>query len=251
MNEFYLISQSNSVGDDSLKIKKLDSQSISAIFGGSRRSGWGKTPTSQTFYRDTTAEDYDREFVNRLMNFKPVYELDILLDFHYTNYAKTTNNADKFCKHIEYVVFPLLKNRRESEVQQKLVNNWLQSKSKNTIENNIKKQNLKLEIRDIHSPTQIQINSDNSAQKIEINYSDKDLKEFFSLVVKDLENIRTPESEELKTEIKKTEDKIREGKNVKNRLVIIGELIKDIGINVFANVVASPIYKKLAPLFGL
>lgn len=250
MNEFYSISADENLSETEYQLRNLGQRMISAIIGKPSRNSWGeRTHSSQTFYRETTSDDYDGQFVNKLMLFQPIYDLEKLLDFH-LDYYETKQKMDKnrFVTHIKYVVLPLLTKKKNSEVQQELVNNWIERNMTNKKKSNGK---LSMEFGDINSPTQFQINSDNSVQTQKIKYSNQDILEVFELIRKDLKENKSSESIELLAEVENAEKKLNDGKDIKNRLLLIGELVKDIGIGTFTSLISSPIYEMLKPMLGI
>ena len=251
MNDFYSISDNEKLSETEFELRNLGSQIVSVIIGGkSRRDGWGeRIQSSQKFYRKATAEDYDQQFAHKLMYFQPIYDLENLLDFHQNYYIKKQNGEkDKFVKHIKYVIYPLILKKKNSESQQELITDWLDKNmgNKKKIEGK-----LRMDFGDINSPTQFQINSDNSVQTQKIEYTNEDISVMFDLIRKDLRGINNPECQELSTEIEKTENKLNNGKDIKNRLLVIGELIKDIGVGTFTSLLSSPIYEMLKPMLGI
>ena len=250
MNEFYSISTNENLPETEFELRNLGKQMVSAIIGKPSRGGWGeRTYSSQTFYRETTTKDYDEQFAYKLMNFQPVYDLEKILNFHKYFYIKKQNGKkDEFEKHIKYVVYPLIVKKRNSETQQELITDWLDKNMTDKKKNNGK---LRMDFGDINSPTQFQINSDNSVHTQKIEYSHEDISKIFELIRKDLKGINNSESQELSAEIEKTESKLNNGKDIKTRLLIIGELIKDIGIGTFTSLLSSPIYEMVKPMLGI
>ncbi len=252
MNEFYSISQENEKPQSVYQLKNLGKQTIMAIVGKPVRGDWGERHSyeSQTFYRDTTAEDYDNEFVRKLMGIKPPYDLYKILDYHLNHYL-TTKGGDKlrFIKQIRYVVLPIVKKRKNSDVCVELILDWI-----NEIEmkkDNKKQSDFTLKIGEINAPTQLQVNSDNSTQKQQISYTKEDVKKLFDELKKDIESFNDELKEEFQIEIDSALKQLNKGKNIGSRLLTIGSLIKDIGISVFANLIASPIFEMMKPTLGL
>ncbi|MBU3011119.1 hypothetical protein KO506_06875 [Polaribacter vadi] len=250
MNEFYLISSNENLSETEFELRNLGNQMIYAIVGNSSRGGWGeRTYSNKTIYRETTTKDYDEQFANKLMSFQPVYDLEKILNFHKDYYVgKQNGKEEKYIKHIKYIVYPLIIKKRNSETQQELITDWLDKNMADKKKNNGK---LRMDFGDINSPTQFQINSDNSVQTQKIKYSNEDIAKVFELIREDLKEINNSESQELSTEIEKAESKLNNGKDIKNRLLIIGELIKDIGIGTFTSLLSSPIYEMVKPMLGI
>ena len=112
-------------------------------------------------------------------------------------------------------------------------------------------QNNHINIGDINSPTQFQQGSDNSNQTQEIIYSQENINELFTLLKADFDKLSIDVREDLKSEIEYASKQLDKGKSVKTQLLNIGGLVKDVGINVFANLLASPIFEVIKPTLGL
>lgn len=102
-----------------------------------------------------------------------------------------------------------------------------------------------------NSPIQLQQNSNNSNQIQNLSYSESDLKEFFELLKSELENLPSDIADEINTEIEYAEKQIEKKRDIKTQLLNIGNLIKDVGINTFANLLASPIFEMVKPFLGM
>lgn len=90
-----------------------------------------------------------------------------------------------------------------------------------------------------------------SVQMQNINIVKEDVHKLFELIKKDLKELNDEQSEDLKLEIQNAIKQLEKGKNINSRLLTIGSLIKDIGINVFANLLSSPIFELMKPILGL
>jgi hypothetical protein len=102
-----------------------------------------------------------------------------------------------------------------------------------------------------NSTAQIQQNTTNSNQSQQINYSKENIAELFNLLRQDLIKLNSEQADELKTEIENAVKQLDKGKDIKTRLLTIGGIIKDIGIEVFVGLASSPIASMLKPLLGL
>lgn len=247
MIKFYSIAE-NSDSKEMHQLNDLGDTFISAIIGSRSRGEWGERKSSnQTFFRKPTEEDYDRQFLNKIMDYRPPYELDNFLNYHLDYFSKNNHhNKSTYVNHIQYVILPLLKKSSNSDVQVELVNKWL-----NKIMGKTEKANLNVSFGDINSPSQFQINTNSSVQKQSILYSNEDVREFLKMIKNDLINLNSEEQKELEYEITKTEKNLNNGKDVKNRLSIIGESIKEIGIGTFTNLISSPVYEIIKPYLGI
>ncbi len=108
-----------------------------------------------------------------------------------------------------------------------------------------------IQVGDVSSPIQIQQNSNSSTQTQEIKISHTDFNEFTNLLRQDILNLSDNQKEEFNTEIEYAKKQLDKGKSISPQLKNVGGLIKDVGINVFANLLASPIYETLKPFLGL
>jgi hypothetical protein len=108
-----------------------------------------------------------------------------------------------------------------------------------------------IHVGDVSSPIQIQQNSSNSSQTQNIEISQAEFNEFANMLKKDIQHLGNEHKEEFNTEIEYAQKQLAKGKSISVQLKNIGGLIKDVGINVFANVLASPIYEMLKPFLGL
>jgi small-conductance mechanosensitive channel len=102
-----------------------------------------------------------------------------------------------------------------------------------------------------NATAQIQQNTNHSNQTQNLTYSKENIEELFSLLKSDLERLNEEQREELKLEIENAIKQLEKGKDIKSRLHTIGGLIKDIGIEVFVSLVASPIINSLKPILGI
>lgn len=112
-------------------------------------------------------------------------------------------------------------------------------------------QNNHINVGDINSPTQFQQASNHSNQTQEITYSQENVNELFTLLKADFDKLSIDVREDIKSEIEYASKQLDKGKNVKTQLLNIGGLVKDVGINVFANLLASPIFEIIKPALGL
>lgn len=87
-------------------------------------------------------EIIDERFVEILINITPIYQLGLLLDYHFNKYV---GEADDFFKHLKYIIVPLSKAQisnlikaqvphkdklPEPEHVEELVNNWIEDRKK-------------------------------------------------------------------------------------------------------------------------
>lgn len=146
MNPFFDISDKEDLPVESFALRNLGVQMALIIPGRKASEYWRTSGTpSKTIYRATTSEDYDQQFVSKLYNWKPVYNIDQILEHHYRYcQLEIIQRKDEFLKHLRYVILPVLKKIRNSEVHVELFEKWLDSKS---VQNNNH-----FESTDVHIP---------------------------------------------------------------------------------------------------
>jgi hypothetical protein len=111
--------------------------------------------------------------------------------------------------------------------------------------------NNQITIDTINAPLQLLQGSNNSTQTQNVHYSQENIHEFFSLLKADIVTLKAELQEDFNSEIAYVVKQQNKGKDVKQQLLNIGGLMKDIGMNVFGNVIASPIFEVIKPLLGL
>lgn len=247
-NEFYLIEDNND-SDSPLKLNDLGDKRIYLSYGIRVSNYWGEQINkTESVNTPVTSEDYDKQFANKLIQIKPPYEINNLIEFHLKFYVDIQKGSkEKFIKQMKYVIVPIIQKRKGKEVYVQLLNEWI---SQNDNTQNINN-NGKLSIENINAPTQIQINSPYSTLNQEITYSNQDIIDFFEQIKLEIQNIENEIKDELLIEINTASKNLNKGKNINSRLLTIGSLMKDIGINVFANLAATPIFILIKPYLGL
>ncbi|OJX49788.1 MAG: hypothetical protein BGO88_08510 [Flavobacterium sp. 38-13] len=257
MNPFYDISVDENLPDDSLKLKNLGLERIFAITGGGRGSdfwGTGRTSNRTTHYTKTVPEDYDNLFAHKIRDWKPVYELNKVLEYHFGHYCNTSVlQSENFLKHIRYIILPRLKKLNRSEVQVDLVEQWLKTKENNDEKGKVGQvvNNNTIQMGDIHAPIQFQQNSNNSIQNQSNHYHKDDIQKVFELLSKDIQNVNEKIREDFAMEMDYAVMQLNRGKDIKQQLLNLGTLMRDVGLGVFTNVVASPICEVIKPSLGL
>lgn len=111
--------------------------------------------------------------------------------------------------------------------------------------------NNQITIGNVNAPLQLLQSSNNSTQTQNINYSQENIKEFFSILKTDIIKLTPEQKDDFNSEIEYAVKQQTKGKDVKQQLLNIGGLMKDIGMNVFGNIIASPIFEVIKPLLGL
>lgn len=250
MTKFYSISENNNQKENDYQLNNLGEKTVSMIIsGGSGNSFYGeRKSSSSTIYRKITPKDYDSQFATKLVKFNPPYDLEKVLNYHLEYYLNQNNSKKIFIKHIKYVIIPIIDKKKRYNIQIDLITDWINQQMGKNKEN---KSNITLKTGDVNSPIQFQINSDNSSQSQTLNYSSEDIIKLFEVLKNDLDKLDKNLREDLQTEIENAKKQFEKGKDIKTRLLTIGELIKDIGIGVFTSLVSSPIYELMKPLLGV
>lgn len=158
MNEFYSIATIAGSLENPLQLDNLGNQKVLAIVGKSRRNSdfWGgdsdygyeRNNRSQTFYASTTPEDYDQQFVSRIANTKPPYEIGNFIDYHFNFYVSNRKgDPKKYYQHLKYVILPILEKRKNTKVYCELVTEWL-TKQESQLSNRMSGHNLEPKVND-------------------------------------------------------------------------------------------------------
>lgn len=256
MNHFYDISSNENLPDESLQLRNLGSQRIFMITGGRRKSDyWGTSGTESKYhYTDTVPEDYDEQFVLKINNWKPVYELEKLVDYHYQWFTKdNVSGHDIFLKHMQYVILPKLKKRKDNDTRVELFEQWIKMKEpkKTMSEENQLITNNNIYMGDIHAPIQFQQSSNHSTQTQNNQYGREDIKALFETLSKDIQNVNEQIRDDFSLEMNYALTQLGKNKEVKPQLLNIGLLIKEVGLGTFTNLLASPIFEVIKPHLGL
>ncbi len=130
---------------------------------------------------------------------------------------------------------------------------WLKAKENNAEKDKIGQvvNNNTIQFGDIHAPFQFQQSSNHSIQTQSNHYRTEDIQKVFELLSKDIQKINEKIREDFAMEMDYAVKQLNKGKDIKPQLLNIGTLMKDVGLGVFANVIASPIYEVIKPSLGL
>ncbi len=154
MNPFFHISEDHNLSDEALPLKNLGPQQAWLTVGRRGSNFWGTSDSpSKTTYRDTTAEDYDQQFIRKLMRWKPIYQIHQVLEHHYLHYLKQGQHPQAdFLKHLRYVILPTLRKKPNAEVCSQLFEEWLNDKEnrKPVVENILKTASINKTVHRIH-----------------------------------------------------------------------------------------------------
>jgi len=256
MNPFFDISTDENLSTDLLPLRNLGKQRIFAIVGGRRGSDyWGTSGSSNTtHYTNVVADDYDNQFVYKLQKWKPVYDINRIMDYHYQHYTSSHQQGqEEFLKHMRYVILPKLKKQKNAEVCIELFEQWLNQKTPqksqqtkpHTVNHNT------INVGSVTAPTQFQQNSDHSIQTQHNHYQKEDIKQAFELLEKDIQNVNEQIRKDFAMEMTYAVTQLERDKDIKPQLLNIGTLMKDIGMGTFTNLLAAPIFEFIKPHLGL
>lgn len=255
MNPFFDIGKQNDLPEEAYQLDNLGTQRIFASFGKRIRGDWGESARyeSSHVYTDVTAEDYDHQFVSKLLRTRPSYKIDGLIDHHFNFYlSKHPGDKEEFLVHMRYEILPILKKRGTNEVYAELFDKWIkkqdmkseEQKQNQTINNTIN-------VGSVNAPVQFQQNSNHSTQT-QHNHIEKDqLKEFFEILKKDIDLIDENIRRDFAIEMDYAVSQLERDRDVKPQLLSIGGLMKDVGISTFTNLLAAPIFEVIKPYLGL
>jgi hypothetical protein len=254
MNPFFDISTQNDLPNGAYQLENLGSQRIFASFGKRIRGDWGESDHYQSshVYTDVTAEDYDHQFVSRLLRVRPSYKIDGLIDHHFNFYVSgNAEGKELFLEHMRYEILPILKNRSTNEAYVELFEKWINNKKMKPEEKHNQTINNTINVGTVNAPLQFQQNS-NHATQFQHNHLQKDqLKDFFEILRHDLqamdENIRKDFAMEMDYAVVQLE----RNRDVQPQLTTIGTMMKDVGLGTFTNLLAAPIFEIVKPLLGL
>lgn len=90
------------------------------------------------FQSEATEEDYDKLFIKKLSDQKPVYDVEKILNFHHSFYVENEGLEDIFVKHIRYIIMPRLKNK---ETQYQLIETWIKQKETHMLKKLLQEKN--------------------------------------------------------------------------------------------------------------
>ena len=255
MNPFFDISKEKDLPAESHQLRDLGNQRIYASFGKRTRGEWGERGTYQSsnVYTDVTTADYDNQFISKLVRVRPVYEMDKLINHHFNYYiSQNPQQKKEFLKHMRYEIFPALRKRTSNEAYIQLFEEWLDNQSpkpnKDTMPNTV---NNTINVGNVNAPTQFQQNSDHSVQTQQNHYQKEQIKEAFELLSRDIQNVNEQIRNDFAIEMDYAIAQLEKDKDIKPQLLSIGSLMKDVGINTFANLLAAPVYEFIKPFLGL
>lgn len=256
MNRFYDISENEDLPKESLQLRNLGKQRIFAITGGRKGSDyWGTRSTeSQYHYTATVPEDYDDLFADKLYNWKPIYDLGEVVEFHYRHYVSLhPNESCEFLKHMKYVILPKLKKRKNNDDHTGLFEDWLNEKNPEQMSANRKHEvnYNSIHMGDINAPIQFQQSSHHSTQTQTNQYQKDDVKAAFELLSKDIQNVNEQIRNDFAMEMDYAVTQLERNRDIKPQLLNIGSLMKDVGLGTFTNLLAAPIFEVIKPFLGL
>lgn len=106
---------------------------------------------------------------------------------------------------------------------------------------------------DINGNLQIQQASTSSNQTQNVSINKTNFKEFYEALSKDLSNMDLSEDlkEDILSELEYAKRQNSKDKNITQQMENIGCLLKEVGIGVFTNLVASPVFELIRPTLGV
>ncbi|MCX2585667.1 hypothetical protein [Pedobacter sp. MR22-3] len=255
MNPFFDISAQNGLPDEVYQLENLGSQRIYASFGKRVRGDWGERDQYQSshIYTDVTAEDYDHQFVSKLLRIRPSYKIDGLINHHFNFYL--TNHPGKkeeFIVHMQYEIFQILKKRSTNEAYVELFDKWIKKQSmKSEEQKHGQTVNNTINVGNVNAPLQFQQNSDHSVQT-QHNHLQKDqIKDFLEILKRDIQQVDESIRKDFAMEMDYAIVQLGRDRDVMPQLSTIGGLMKDVGIGTFTNLLAAPIFEVVKPYLGL
>lgn len=255
MNEFYDIGTQNDLSEDSYQLKDLGHQKILISASTRVRGGWGEQDQYErsNVYTAVTAEDYDHQFVSKLLRVRPSYKIETLINHHFHFYlSKHPGLKEEFLNHMRYEVFPLIKKRSNNESYTELFEKWINDQTMGHEKpNSIPTINNTINVGNVNAPLQLQQNSNHSVQTQNNHLPKEDMEHFFEILKKDIKQVDENIRKDFLMEIDYTLVQIERERDIKPQMLNIGELIKDVGVNTFANLLAAPIFEVVKPLLGL
>ena len=158
---------------------------------------------------------------------------NIVIHFSNMGYMSATLGLKRF-----NITFPGIKYLENLEEEEEEVETPMQN-------------NNHINIGTVNAPVQLLQGSNHSTQTQNVHYSQENIHEFFSLLRADIVTLKAELQEDFNSEIEYAIKQQAKGKDVKQQLSNIVSLMKNIGINVFCNVIASPISGIMNPYLGL
>lgn len=255
MNPFFDIDVNENLPEDAIALRNLGLQ-LPWITAGRRGSDfWGTTGyESKTVYKNTTSEDYDKQFINKLLKWKPVYNIGKVIEHHYQHYCDRHNqDHEEFIKHMRYVIFPVLKKRPNANTVIELFEQWLDQKEKKNDQklNNYTVNNNTINVGNIHAQTQFQQSSDHSVQTQHNSPTKAVMDEAFALLRADIQKLDEQIRKDFSMEMDYAVAQLAKDKDIKSQLTNIGNMISQVGIGMFSSLLAAPVFEVIKPHLGL
>ncbi|KQM77900.1 hypothetical protein ASE74_15990 [Pedobacter sp. Leaf216] len=256
MNPFYDISENTEIPDGSLQLKNLGTEQVSMITGKRTRGGWGESDSysSTRYYTPVTAENYDREFVTRIIYTRPSYNIEKLLNHHFDHYRQKTGTAGElFIRHMRFEVKDLLQKRNPSDSYLDLFEEWLDGtkpkETHQTMPQNITNNNIT--VGNINAPTQLQQDSVHSNQTQHDAPKKEELLQALELIKLDIKNMDEQIRKDFDMELTYAATQLQRERDIQPQLTNLGGLMKNVGVNLFTSLISAPIYDSIKPLLGI
>jgi len=140
VNQFYSTYDSEE-NKHEFDIRKLGEETFRGFSPTTGRNAYGNRYGGDIMQTSTTQNDYDNEFVKKLINIKPAYRVDEFLNFHFQFYKTETGNEELFVKQIEYVILPRIKlTTRTGYIQ--ITKDWLTKIKKMVLQKLLNEKNM-------------------------------------------------------------------------------------------------------------
>jgi hypothetical protein len=255
MNDFFDISEERKLPDDSLLLTNMGTERVSMIVGSNRRGDWGeRNYSSKSFYAAVTAADYDNAFVTKLIQTRPSYNIDKLLNHHFDHYRqKTGTGGELFIRHMRFEVKDLLIARKPSAAYLELFQEWLDQiepkQTHKTMPQNIT--NNHITVGNINAPTQLQQDSVSSSQTQHNVPKKEELSQVLELIRLDIKNMDEKIRKDFDMELTYAATQLQRDRDIQPQLNNIGGLMKDIGVSLFTNLLSAPIYDGMKASLGI
>lgn len=131
LHEFYAVSDENATPVNEFEIKHLGTRLNKIAIGKRVHNGYDFNYTSESFYTETIADDYDNAFCEVILSTSPLYKVDELLKYHFKYYTKVKKiDKKRFFNHLRYVILPKLQKRenKHKQVYTEYVTKWVDDK---------------------------------------------------------------------------------------------------------------------------
>lgn len=257
--EFYSVAEEGQEPKDEFQLKHMGERRSWLSFGknksrnnyGDIESNWHTLPDdAKRIYKSIDQGSYDLQFIEKMLKIRPVYNIVKLVEYHLSYHTSIGGDRRTFYFHVKYEILGHIQKWGVLSLQAEVLKDWLQHTFANSNFPNAPIMH-SININNNQGPVQLQIDSDNSTQNINSGASLEELKMFLLQLKNITESLTKEQSQALVPEINSALMDINSNKQVEpSTLSKIGGLLKDIGVNVVANLIATPIPDAISSLFG-